>query len=334
MTVPLINLYGPTEAAIDTTSYACSESASHGWMPIGRPIANTQVYILDQYLAPVPIGVVGEIYIGGLSLARGYLNQPELTAEKFIYHSFEGEPARRLYKTGDLARCLPDSNIEFLGRIDNQVKLRGYRIELGEIEAVLGQHPMVQSSVVVVREDEPGDKRLVGYVVARMEKTFDASEVRQYLKHKLPEYMIPAALVLLDELPLTPSGKVDRRALPAPDQNGLQLANVYQPPRTPTEQKLVAIWGEVLKLDKVGIYDNFFDLGGHSLLATQIISRIRRAFSIDLPLRHMFESPTVAEMAAIITQTQAKQASDTELARMLREVEATTHEDALKMLVI
>jgi amino acid adenylation domain-containing protein len=331
--VPLINLYGPTEATIDVTSYTCRESDAAGWIPIGRPIANTQVYILDQYLAPAPVGVVGEIYIGGNGLARGYLNQPELTAEKFIYHSFEGEPARRLYKTGDLARYLPDGNIEFLERTDHQVKIRGYRIELGEIEAVLGQHPMAQSSVVVVREDELGDKRLVGYVVARQEKAFDASEVRQYLKHKLPEYMIPSALVLLDELPLTPSGKVDRRALPAPDQNGLQLANVYQPPRTPTEETLVAIWGKMLKLDKVGIHDNFFDLGGHSLFATQIMSRIRSAFSIDdLPLRHMFESPTVAEMAVIITQSQWKQVSEGELAQILREVEATTEEDAQKML--
>ena len=181
---------------------------------------------------------------------------------------------------------------------------------------------------MVVREDTPGDKRLVGYVVARANESFDASEVRKYLKQKLPEYMIPSTLALLDELPLTPSGKVDRRALPAPDQNRSELESVYQPPRTPTEETLAAIWGEVLKLDKVGIHDNFFDLGGHSLLATQIISRVRGAFSIDLPLRHMFESPTVAEMAAIITQTQAKQASEAELAQMLCEVEATTEKDA------
>jgi acyl carrier protein len=332
MGTPLHNLYGPTEASIDVTAWECSRDSHRAIVPIGRPIANTQVYILDQYLAPAPIGVAGEIYIGGLGLARGYLNQPELIAEKFIYHSFEGEPAQRLYKTGDLARYLSDGNIEFVGRTDDQVKLRGYRIELGEIEALLGQHPMVQRSVVVVREDTPGDKRIVGYVVARPKESFDASEVRQYLKQKLPEYMIPAALVLLDELPLTVSGKVDRRALPAPDQNGLQLANVYQPPRTPTEQTLVAIWGEVLKLEKLGIYDNFFDLGGHSLLATQIISRIRSAFSIDLPQRHMFESPTVAVMAVIIAEDQMKRTSEDALAQILREVEATTEEDAQKML--
>ena len=326
----LWNMYGPTETTIWSAVHRIP--ANPGRIVLGRPIANTQVYILDQYLAPTPIGVAGEIYIGGLGLARGYLNQPELTAGKFIYHSFEGEPAQRLYKTGDLARYLSDGNIEFVGRTDDQVKLRGYRIELGEIEALLGQHPMVQRSVVVVREDTPGDKRIVGYVVARPKESFDASEVRQYLKQKLPVYMIPAALVLLDELPLTLSGKVDRRALPAPDQNGLQLANVYQPPRTPTEQTLVAIWGEVLKLEKLGIHDNFFDLGGHSLLATQIVSRIRSNFSIDLPLRHLFEAPTVAEMAVIIAANQASRTTDSDLEQMLREVEATTEEDAQKLL--
>jgi amino acid adenylation domain-containing protein len=326
------DLYGPSECTTYST-WTCR--TVDGPQTIGRPIANTQIFILDAHRNPVPIGVVGEIYVGGDGVARGYLNRPEVTAERFIYHSFDGEPVRRLYKTGDLARYLPDGDIEFLGRVDNQVKVRGYRIELGEIEAVLGQHPMVQSSVVVVREDTPGDKRLVGYVVARAKGSFDASQVRQYLQHKLPEYMIPVALMPLDELPLTPSGKVDRRALPAPDQNGLQLANVCQPPRTPIEETLVAIWGKVLKLDKVGIYDNFFDLGGHSLLATQIMSRIRSAFSIDdLPLRHMFESPTVAEMAVIITQTQWKQVSEAELAQILREVEATTEEDAEKLLTV
>ena len=323
------DLYGPSE----TTTYSTyTQRTADGTQTIGRPIANTQIYILDPHGNPAPIGIPGEIYIGGAGLARGYLNRPELTAEKFIANPFSTERGARLYRTGDSARYLPDGNIEFLGRLDNQVKIRGFRIELGEIEAVLGQHPMVQSSVVVVREDTPGDKRLVGYLVARPEETFDAFEVRQYLKHKLPEYMIPAIWVLLDELPLTPSGKVDRRALPAPDQNGLQLANVYQPPRTPTEQTLVAIWDEVLKLEKVGIHDNFFDLGGHSLLATQVMSRIRSAFSIDLPLRRMFESPTVAEIAVIVTESRAQPVSEAALARMLSEVEVTTEEEAQKIL--
>jgi len=214
--------------------------------------------------------------------------------------------------------------------MDNQVKIRGYRIELGEIEAMLCQHRAIQSSVVVVREDAPGNKRLVGYVVARSEGSFDVAEVRKYLKQKLPEYMIPSALVLLDELPLTSSGKIDRRALPAPDQSRPELQDVYQAPRTPIEDTLARIWAERLKVDKVGIHDNFFELGGHSLLATQIVSRIRSAFSFELPLRHLFESPTVAEMATIITQNQAKRANDAELAQMLREIEAMTEEEVQK----
>ncbi len=325
------DLYGPTECTTYST-WMCR--TADGPQSIGRPIANTQVYILDAHRNLVPIGVVGEIYIGGDGVARGYLNQPELTAEKFIYHSFSAEPAKRLYKTGDLARYLADGNIEFLGRIDTQVKIRGYRIELGEIEAVLGQHRAVQTSVVAVREDEPDDKRLVGYVVTQPGESFDAAEVRRYLKQKLPEYMIPSALVLLDELPLTPSGKMDRKALPAPDQNRPQLEDVYQPPSTATEETLAAIWREVLKLDKVGAHDNFFELGGHSLLATQIVSRIRNAFSIEFPLRTLFESPTVIEMAATIDQNNAKGASDADLARVLRKLEVMTEDDAQKLLAV
>ena len=328
----LHNLYGPTEASIDVTAWQCRTESDRPVVPIGRPIANTRIYILDRYLEPVPIGVAGELHIGGVGLSRGYLNQPALTAEKFIYHFFSAAPAKRLYKSGDLARYFPDGNIEFLGRIDTQVKIRGYRIELGEVEAVLGQHRAVQTSVVAVREDEPGDKRLVGYVVAQPQGSFDAAEVKNYLKQKLPEYMIPSALVLLDDLPLTPSGKVDRRALPAPDQSRRELENVYQAPRTATEETLAAIWREVLKLVKVGVYDNFFDLGGHSLLATQIVSRIRSAFSIEFPLRTLFESPTVAEMAAIVMQKQGKQASDEALAQILREMDGMTEDEVQKQL--
>ena len=325
----LWNMYGPTETTI--YSLACKLQASFTPISLGRPIANTLVYILDAHLNSVPVSVVGEIYIGGDGVARGYLNRPELTAERFIQHSFDGESGQRLYRTGDLARYLPDGNIEFLGRIDDQVKIRGYRIELGEIETVLGQLAAVRSSVVVVREDEPGDKRLVGYVVARPEESFDAAEVRKYLKQKLPEYMIPTALVPLDAFPLTPNGKIDRGALPAPDQNRRELAQVYRGPRTPSEATLAAIWREVLKLAKVGIHDNFFDLGGHSLLATQVVSRIRSAFSIEFPLRSLFELPTIAEVAAMIEQNQPKQASAPELAQMLSEVEAMSDEEAQKI---
>ncbi len=330
--VALSNLYGPTEASIDVTAWECRSDSDRTIVPIGQPIANTQVYILDGDLNPLPIGVVGEIYIGGDGVARGYLNRPELTAEKFIPDPFSNEPGARIYKTGDLARYLPDGNIDFLGRTDHQVKIRGYRIELGEIEAVLAQHQAVQSSVVVVREDAPGDKRLVSYVIGRPEESFDAAEARKYLKQKLPEYMIPSALVLLDELPLTANGKVDRKALPAPDQTRRQWEGTYQAPRTPTEETLVAIWGEVLKLAKIGIHDNFFELGGHSLLATQIVSRMRRAFSIELPLRRLFESPTVAELAVIITESQAKRVSEADLAAFLHNVEAMTEEETQTML--
>ena len=303
----LIHVYGPTETTTFATFYPV-QGVRRGdrTIPIGRPIANTQIYILDRQLRPVPVGVVGELHIGGDGVARGYLNRPELTKEKFIANPFSADPRSRLYKTGDSARYLPDGNIEFLGRMDNQVKIRGYRIELGEIESVLDQHPAIQSSVVAVREDAPGDKQLVGYVVPRTGRSFDVVEARKYLKEKLPEYMLPSAFVTLNELPLTPNGKIDRRALPAPDQNRAAWKDVYHPPRTPIEETLAGIWAELLKLDKVGIHDNFFDLGGHSLLATQVISRMRNAFSIDVPLRQIFDAPTIAEMATIITENQVK----------------------------
>jgi acyl carrier protein len=272
---------------------------------LGRPIANTQFHILDRQLKPVPIGVTGELHIGGVGLARGYLNQPELTAEKFIAHSLDGEPAKRLYRTGDLARYLPDGNIEFLGRMDTQVKIRGYRIECGEIESALGEHPAVRQSVVAARDDSRGDalsslgtaKRLVAYVVAAQGSAPSANELRVFLKRKLPEYMIPSAFVTLDALPLTSNGKVDRKALPAPDQSRPEQENPFVPPSTMVEKTIAAIWAHVLKVDRVGIHDNFFELGGHSLLATRVISRLRDAFRVDLPLRSLFESPTVAGLA-------------------------------------
>jgi amino acid adenylation domain-containing protein len=326
----LWNMYGPTETTI--WSAVRKVAANVDRVTLGRPIANTQIYILNKHINPVPIGVPGELHIGGDGLARGYLNRTEVTQEKFIANPFSERPNARLYKTGDLARYLPDGSIEFLRRVDDQVKIRGYRIELGEIEAVLGQDPTVQSSLVVVREDTPGDKRIVGYAVARPEGSFDAMEVRKHLKQKLPEYMIPSALVRVDALPLTPNGKVDRNALPTPDRSRAETGRSYAAPRTPVEEFLTGIWTEVLRVDKVGVDDNFFELGGHSLLATQIVSRIRSAFSIELPLRRLFESPTVSEMAVIITESQAKRASEAELAEILREVEASTEEEAQKIL--
>ncbi|QLE40077.1 amino acid adenylation domain-containing protein [Nostoc sp. C052] len=309
----LHNLYGPTEAAVDATSWQCTPQSNYQVIPIGRPIANTQIYILDPYLQPVPIGVAGELHIGGVPLARGYLNQAELTQEKFIPNPFGGSreaeeqkifpvPSPRLYKTGDLARYLPDGNIEYLGRIGNQVKVRGFRIELGEIETVLSQHSEVNTVVVIAREDITGDKRLVAYIVPQKEVTPTVSVLRQYLKAKLPEYMVPNAFVILEALPLTPNGKVDHRALPAPDLH--EFLDRYVAPRTPVEEMLAQIWALVLKVEQVGIHDNFFELGGHSLLATQLVSRIRNILKVELPLRELFAAPTVAELAHSIGQLQ------------------------------
>src|SRR5262245_53331511 len=313
----VFNNYGPTECTVVTTSVQVWPNA-HPLVPptIGRPIANSQVYILDAYRNPVPIGVIGEIYTGGDGVARGYLNRPELTAERFIHHSFDGKPEQRLYKTRDRARYLPDGNIQFLGRADNQVKVRGYRIELGEIEAVLSRHPAVLEVVVVRRyevenpkskiENPKSGKRLVVYVVYRQGVDVSVNELRSFLKQKLPVYMIPSVFVVLDALPLSPNGKVDRKALPAPDQSRPELEQGYQAPRTPMEERLAEIWREVLKLQRVGIRDNFFDLGGHSLLATQVISRVRAAFQTEVPLRTLFEKPRVAELANAILAQQAE----------------------------
>src|SRR5262245_12217195 len=317
----VFNNYGPTECTVVTTSVQVWPNA-HPLVPptIGRPIANSQVYILDAYHNPVPIGVVGEIYIGGDGVARGYLNRPELTAERFISHSFDGKPEQRLYKTGDLARYLPDGNIEFIGRAHNQVKVRGYRIELGEIEAVLSRHPGVLEAVVVAREDAP-DRRLVVYVVYRQGVDISMNELRSFLKQKLPVYMIPSVFVVLDALPLSPNGKVDRKALPAPDQSRPELEQGYQAPRTPMEERLAEIWREVLKLERIGIHDNFFDLGGHSLLATQVISCVRAAFQTEVALRTLFEKPTVAELANAILAQQAEALDGSDLTGMLAEIE-------------
>jgi amino acid adenylation domain-containing protein len=297
----LINEYGPTETVVGCCVYEVLPGDSlTGQVPIGRPIANTEIYLLDAYLQPVPVGVPGELYIGGAGLAWGYLNRPELTAEKFIPNPWSQEPGTRLYSTGDLARYLPNGDIEFLGRLDDQVKIRGFRIELSEIEAVLSQHPAVQETVVLAREDVPGNKRLVAYVVVKGAPTPTSLELQQFLKQKLPEYMVPSAIVLLETLPLTPNGKVDRRALPALDTARPEGSDAYIAPRTPVEELLTLIWADVLGLELVGIHDNFFELGGHSLLATQVFSRLRDTFAVELPLRCLFDSPTVALLAQYI----------------------------------
>ncbi|MDZ7969524.1 MAG: amino acid adenylation domain-containing protein [Nostoc sp. DedSLP03] len=297
----LWNLYGPTETTIWST--ICQLESNDSLISIGRPIDNTQIYILDQNEKPVPVGVPGELHIGGAGLTRGYLNRPELTQEKFIPNPFEEAGGSKLYKTGDLARYLLDGNIEYLGRIDNQVKIRGFRIELGEIEAALSQHPHVQASCVIAREDNRGDNRLVAYIVAHPQVTLTISELRSNLKEKLPDYMVPSAVVILESLPLTPNGKVNRRALPAPELSN-ELLEKYVAPRNPIEEILSLIWQQVLKVELVGRHDNFFELGGHSLLATQLISRVRSSLKVELPLRSLFAAPTIAELSHNIQQLQ------------------------------
>jgi amino acid adenylation domain-containing protein len=295
-----INAYGPTETTVCAT-YKLVDLAETK-LTIGRPIANTEIYILDGQLQPVPVGMAGELHIGGIGLARGYHRRPELTAEKFIAHPFSRDPKARLYKTGDLARYLPDGNIEYLGRLDHQVKIRGFRVELGEIEEVLNQLPGVQTSVVIAREDSPGDQRLVAYVVS-LESAVSAW--RESLRARLPDYMLPAAFVVLKELPLTPNGKVDRKALPKPDLDATLDRGNYVAPNTATERVLAAIWSEVLGVKQVGLHDNFFELGGHSLLAVRVINRINKAFSIQLPMPVFFRNPSVAELAPAIDRESA-----------------------------
>src|SRR5579883_824152 len=299
----LIHVYGPTEGTTFSSYYYAKEiSESATSIPIGCPIANTQIYLLDPYLQPLPIGVVGELYIGGDGLARGYINRPELTAECFISNPFVYKLGSRLYKTGDLGRYLPNGNIEFLGRIDNQVKIRGFRVELGEIEAVLNLHPVVKETVVLFNEDIPDDKYLIAYIIPNQshKSTQDTQTlvflVGQFLKENLPEYMVPRAYIILESLPLTPNGKVDRRALPTPDTFTFTQPD-YVAPRSQVEGLLVEIWAQVLGKKQVGTRDHFFELGGHSLLATQLVSRIRDTFQIDLSVRNLFEAPTVEQLA-------------------------------------
>ncbi len=308
----LLHVYGPTENTTFTTWQLVAEvkEAAHT-VTIGRPIANTTVYLLDARMQPVPIGVPGELYTGGEGLARGYSNRPELTAERFVPDPFGAEPGERLYRTGDLARFLPDGEIEFVGRVDNQVKVRGFRIEPGEVEAALHSHPAVAEAVVVARGEASGEKRLVAYLVCEEEREQPtAAELREHLGRRLPEYMIPSAFVSLAELPLTASGKVDRRALPEPKGMGeVARAEQFVAPRTVTEELMCGIWGEVLRVGQVGVADNFFDLGGHSLLATQVLSRVRETFGMELPLRHVFELPTVAGFAAEVEAARMAQTS-------------------------
>ena len=324
----LQHVYGPTEATTFSSSYEVNEvSAGARTIPIGRAISNTELWVLDQYGQMAPVGVPGELYIGGDGIAREYLDRPDLTAEKFVPHPYSSEPGARLYRTGDLVRYLSDGNIDILTRMDQQVKLRGFRIELGEIEAVLQQHPGVRESVVVFREDAPGDKRLVAYVVTDSL----AAELRIWLRERLPDYFVPSHFAVLDKLPLTPNGKVDRRALPAPDSTAQSPAETFIAPRTPEEAKIAEIWSDVLDIKPIGIETNFFDLGGHSLLATRVVTRIRETFSLNVPLRVMFDSPTIAGVAAHVANAQT-QDDVTSIAAMVEELTQLSDDETRSLL--
>jgi len=316
----LVNEYGPTETHF-VSAYEMPDRANEWpvYPPIGHPIANTQIYLLDNNLQQVPISVIGELYAGGECLARGYINRPELTAEKFIPNPFTEEPGARLYRTGDLARYLPDGNIECLGRIDHQVKLRGYRIELGEIEAVLSQHHNVREVAVAVLEGAQSDRRLVGYVVPEQNQNPTSAELKSYLRERLPEYMVPPVILTIDRLPVSPNGKLDRKALPAP--KAVRSDENYLAPRSSVEEALASIWTEVLGIEKVGVNEGFFELGGHSLLATLVVSRIRDRFEVDLPLRRIFEAPTITELSVAIVQRQIEQTDAQEVLEMVAELE-------------
>ena len=318
LTAELSVFYGTTEAP-SATFWQCKRDDAQRVVGIGRRQPNKQIYVLDSYLQPVPIGVLGELHIGG-RLALGYLNRPELTAEKFISNPFSREPGARLYKTGDFARYLPDGNLEFLGRADQQVKIRGVRVELGEVEAVLVQHPALREAVVLAWEDESGDTRLAAYVVADQHPRPSIRELRNFVEQRLPHYMVPSAFVLLDALPLTPHGKLDGHALPAPDHDKPEQGKTFVAPRTPVEEEVARIWAEVLELPQVGIYDNFFELGGHSLKATQIISRLRHTLQVELPLRTIFEEPTVEGLAGVLTWHQIEAAAPEDTARLVAEL--------------
>jgi acyl-coenzyme A synthetase/AMP-(fatty) acid ligase/acyl carrier protein len=314
-------LYGPTEATIICAGYDVSREGAIDHQMIGRPLPNTVLRILDQAGKLVPIGVDGEICIGGAGLSRGYRERADLTAESFVPDEYSTCAGARIYRTGDRGRYLPDGNIEFTGRMDEQVKVRGFRIELGEIESVLREHESVNEAVVIALEDKGNEKRLAAYVVTAQGASRNISELRNSLKERLPDYMIPSAFVYLDALPLTSHGKIDRRALPAPDAERPALAEAFIAPRTPTEKSLASIWTKLLGINRVGINDNYFELGGDSLLATQLVSQLRGVFEVELPLVNLFQYPTLAELATSIEEAiieQMEEISDEEAEQLLK----------------
>ncbi len=364
--VRLLNAYGPTETTITAATFdvpADFSAKGNRRLPIGRALKNRRIYILDKKGRPAPIGIPGELHLGGAGIARGYLNRPDLTAERFIPDVFSNNDGDRLYRSGDLARWLPDGTIDFLGRVDQQVKIRGFRIELGEVENALREHPDIREVVVVLREIKISrgtagvekehksvqtslnesakqedmkllriEKRLVAYLVSRGEEKPDLQSLRAFLKDKLPDYMIPPVMVFLDEMPLMPNGKINRRMLPELEMNRDELRTAYVAPRGPVEEKIADIVADVLGLEKVGIKDNFFELGGHSMLAMQVITRVRDIFQVDIPLRSLFESPTVEGLASVITQSEASLHSEDDLDELLSELDSLSDDEVRKLL--
>ncbi len=316
--VSIVNQYGATECTMSSTRYRVPEALSSGTALVGKPIANSEVYVLDAHFRQCPVGVPGEVYLGGVGVARGYLRSPDLTALKYIPNPFSKDAGARLYRTGDLGRFLPDGNIELQGRVDRQVKVRGIRIEPGEIETVLNAHENVREAAIIVREDTPGNQRLVAYVVLRQPE----NNLRAFVKARVPDHMIPAGFVVMDKLPVTPNGKVDYAALPLPDETSFDSSKEFVAPRTPLEETLAQIWREILEISRLGIHDNFFELGGHSLLATQVVSRIRKTLNVDLPLRVIFDSPTIAGLATNVESMSQMEPDETEkLAQIVEQID-------------
>jgi acyl-coenzyme A synthetase/AMP-(fatty) acid ligase/acyl carrier protein len=329
----LVHVYGPTECTTFSSWQLVGEVPRTAvTVPIGRAMSNMRLYILDRHLEPVPIGVTGELHVGGDGLARGYLDQPGFTAERFIPDPFGGAPGGRLYKTGDLTRWLEDGQVEFVARNDFQVKVRGFRIEPGEIETVLREHESVGEAVVVARTGTRGDAYLAAYVVAARGPLPTTAELRAFLKEKLPEYMLPSVYLVLDKLPLTPQGKVDRRALPRSEGAARELDVSFVAPRNAIEEVLAEIFAEVLMIERVGVNDNFFELGGHSLLATQLVSRVRKDFQPDLPLRKIFEAPTVAALAALLVAGEPSPGQFEKRAETLQRIGSLSADDLEEML--
>jgi hypothetical protein len=307
---------------VDVTAWRCRPEGMGNTVPIGSAVANTQMYILDRQGEPAPVGVVGELYIGGVQVGRGYLNRPELTAERFIPDPFEPGGGSRMYKTGDLGRWTPEGTIEFLGRNDFQVKIRGFRIELGEIEARLAEHEAIREAVVLAREDAGEEKRLVAYYTCVQGDDGEAEspeveKLRRHMAAKLPEYMVPAAYVRLDTLPLTPNGKLDRRALPGPEE-GAYAARGYEAPVGETETAIAGIWAQALKVERIGRYDNFFDLGGHSLLVVQVVARVRQQLNVEVTIGDLFAQPILTSFAELTINRQLEQIDPAKLAGVFK----------------